>query len=168
MIDATDRKILDLLQENARLSNAEMAEAVGLTVSSVHERVKKMEKKGIIKGYVAMVDPDKLGKPLLAFIRLTVGTHAAVSEGIQKLCERSLTSWSATTWPERTATSSRSGRPGRSSWRGFSPQSGAGRTRSAPSPTSFFHPTRKHRMSSRESTARAETKKANRKKEMTA
>ena len=86
MMDATDRKILGLLQENARLSNAEIAESVGLTASSVHERVKKLEKRGILKRYAAMVDADKLGKPLLAFIRLTVGTHAAVSEGIQKLC----------------------------------------------------------------------------------
>jgi DNA-binding IclR family transcriptional regulator len=43
MIDQIDRKLIDMLQGNARLSNAEMAEAVGLTVSSVHERVKKLE-----------------------------------------------------------------------------------------------------------------------------
>jgi Lrp/AsnC family transcriptional regulator, leucine-responsive regulatory protein len=86
MIDAIDRKILDLLQGNARLSNAEMAEAVGLTVSSVHERVKKMEKKGIIAGYVAVIDPDKLGKPLLAFVRLTVNSHDATRDGIHRLC----------------------------------------------------------------------------------
>ena len=87
MIDAIDRKIIDLLQGNARLSNAEMAEAVGLTVSSVHERVKKMERKGIIKGYVAVTDPEKLGKPLLAFVRLTVDSHNGVRNDIQKLCE---------------------------------------------------------------------------------
>jgi Lrp/AsnC family transcriptional regulator, leucine-responsive regulatory protein len=87
VIDAIDRKIIDLLQCNARLSNAEMAEAVGLNVSSVHERVKKMERKGIIKGYVAVTDPEKLGKPLLAFVRLTVSSHDAVRDGIQKLCE---------------------------------------------------------------------------------
>jgi len=87
VIDAIDRKIVDLLQGNARLSNAEMAEAVGLTVSSVHERVKKMERKGIIKGYVAVTDPEKLGKPLLAFVRLTVDTHDGVRNDIQKLCE---------------------------------------------------------------------------------
>ena len=106
MIDEIDRKILDLLQVNARLSNAEMAEAVGLTVSSVHERVKKMERKGIIKGYVAVLIPTKFGKPLLAFIRLTVNSHDAASDGIHRLCaRRSPTSWSATTWPGRTATS---------------------------------------------------------------
>jgi Lrp/AsnC family leucine-responsive transcriptional regulator len=86
MIDSIDRKILDLIQGNARLSNAEMAEAVGLTVSSVHERVKKMEKKGIIKGYVAIIDAEKLGKPLLAFLRLTVNSQDATRDGILRLC----------------------------------------------------------------------------------
>ena len=86
MIDATDKKIVGILQENARLSNAEIAEAVGLTASSVHERVKKLEKKGILTRYAAMVNADRIGKPLLAFIRLTIGAHQAVSEGIQRLC----------------------------------------------------------------------------------
>jgi len=86
MIDATDMKLLDLLQKDGRLSNAEMATAVGLTVSSVHERVKKMERKGIIKGYVAMVDPEKLSKQLLAFIRLTVTPGEPGISGIVTLC----------------------------------------------------------------------------------
>lgn len=85
MIDATDRKIIAILQENARLSNAEIAEAVGLTASSVHERVKKLERKGIVTRYVAIVDADLLGKPLLAFVRLSV-TNPGISELIQKLC----------------------------------------------------------------------------------
>ena len=73
MIDEIDRRILELLQEDARLSNAALANEVGLTVSTVHERVKKLEKKGIIKGYVALVDAEALGKPITAFIRLSVG-----------------------------------------------------------------------------------------------
>jgi len=75
MIDTTDRKILDLLQRNAKLSNAELAEAVGMNASSVFERVKKLERRGIITGYVATVDAEKLGKPLLAFQRLTVESN---------------------------------------------------------------------------------------------
>ncbi len=77
MIDEIDRQIVLLLQEDARLSNSALAEAVGLTVSTVHERVKKLEKKGIIKGYVAVVDAEAIGKPIMAFIRLTVGTTPA-------------------------------------------------------------------------------------------
>ena len=74
MIDQIDRQIVSLLQTDARLSNAALAEKVGLTTSTVHERVKKLEKKGIIKGYVAVVDAEALGKPIMAFIRLTVGS----------------------------------------------------------------------------------------------
>ena len=73
MIDDVDRQILTLLQADARLSNAALAKEVGLTASTVHERVKKLEKKGIIKGYVALVDAEALGKPITAFIRLSVG-----------------------------------------------------------------------------------------------
>lgn len=76
MIDATDRKILTLLQGNARLSNAELAKSVGMNASSVFERVKKLERRGIITGYVATVDPEKLGKSLLAFMRVTIETSA--------------------------------------------------------------------------------------------
>ena len=74
MIDNIDRQIVALLQTDARLSNAALAEKVGLTTSTVHERVKKLEKKGIITGYVATVDAGALGKPIIAFIRLTVGS----------------------------------------------------------------------------------------------
>jgi Lrp/AsnC family transcriptional regulator, leucine-responsive regulatory protein len=85
MIDATDKKIISILQENARFSNAEIADKVGLTASSVHERVKKLEKKGILKGYVAVVNADILGKPMLAFVRLSVTTQT-INAAIQKLC----------------------------------------------------------------------------------
>jgi Lrp/AsnC family transcriptional regulator, leucine-responsive regulatory protein len=74
MIDETDAQILDLLQTDGRLTNAAIAEKVGLTTSTVYERVKKLEKKGIIQRYVAIVDPQKLGKPITAFIRLVIGT----------------------------------------------------------------------------------------------
>jgi Lrp/AsnC family transcriptional regulator, leucine-responsive regulatory protein len=87
MVDEIDRKILDLMQGNAKLSNAELAECVGLTVSSVHERVKKLERKGVIKGYVAVVDADKIGKPLLAFVRLTVASHEQARASVKDLCE---------------------------------------------------------------------------------
>jgi Lrp/AsnC family transcriptional regulator, leucine-responsive regulatory protein len=86
MLDDINRKILALLQRDARLSNAEIAKEVGLTISSVHERVKKLEKAGIIKGYVAVVDPEMLGKPLLAFLRITVSSHDKARQEINTLC----------------------------------------------------------------------------------
>ena len=76
MIDDIDRQIVILLQENARRSNVALAKEVGLTASTVHERVKKLEKNGIIKRYVALVDAETLGKPITAFIRLSVGVSA--------------------------------------------------------------------------------------------
>jgi len=90
MIDEIDRRIILLLQEDAHLSNAALAEQVGLTVSTVHERVKKLEKKGIIKGYVAVVDAEALGKPITAFIRLSVGTtpigYIESKKGVMEAC----------------------------------------------------------------------------------
>jgi Lrp/AsnC family transcriptional regulator, leucine-responsive regulatory protein len=76
MFDEIDRQIVILLQEDTRLSNAAIAERVGLTASTVFERVKKLERKGIIRHYTAVVNPAALGKPITAFIRLVVGTAA--------------------------------------------------------------------------------------------
>lgn len=76
MIDDIDRQILNLLQQDARMSNAAIAEQVGLTTSTVHERVKKMERRGIIKGYVALVDATQLDRSITAFIRLSVSSTA--------------------------------------------------------------------------------------------
>ncbi|MBN1994052.1 MAG: Lrp/AsnC family transcriptional regulator [Anaerolineae bacterium] len=77
MLDEIDRQIVSLLQEDGRLSNAALAEKVGLPASTVYERVKKLEKKGIIKGYMAVVRPEALGKPIMAFIRLTLSAVSA-------------------------------------------------------------------------------------------
>ena len=63
-----DRKILELLQENGRLSNVDLAKAVELTPSATLERVRKLEEKGFITGYAARVDPMKVGLGLAAFI----------------------------------------------------------------------------------------------------
>jgi len=73
MIDSIDREIILHLQEDGRLSNAALAERVGLSVSGVHERVKRLEGRGIITGYRAVVDAEVVGKPIMAFIRLSVG-----------------------------------------------------------------------------------------------
>jgi Lrp/AsnC family transcriptional regulator, leucine-responsive regulatory protein len=86
MLDDVDRKLLNLLQANGRLSNAELASAVGLTSSSVYERVKKLEQKGVITGYVATVSPEKLGKPILAFMRMNFG--ATQSEALDSAMKR--------------------------------------------------------------------------------
>jgi Lrp/AsnC family leucine-responsive transcriptional regulator len=68
MIDDTDATIVALLQENARISQADVARAVGLAPSAVLERIRKLESRGVIKGYAALVDPHALDQSMLAFI----------------------------------------------------------------------------------------------------
>jgi Lrp/AsnC family leucine-responsive transcriptional regulator len=68
MIDDIDVTIVALLQENARISQADVARAVGLAPSAVLERIRKLESRGVIKGYAALVDPHALDQSMLAFI----------------------------------------------------------------------------------------------------
>lgn len=68
MIDEIDRKILNILQQNARTTNAEIARQVGMAPSAVLERVRKLETRGVIQGYEARIDPEALGLNLLAFV----------------------------------------------------------------------------------------------------
>jgi Lrp/AsnC family transcriptional regulator, leucine-responsive regulatory protein len=68
MIDSNDREILKLLQQNARISNAEIARQVGMAPSAILERIRKLETRGVITGYEARIDPAALGLDLLAFV----------------------------------------------------------------------------------------------------
>ncbi|MBV8201690.1 MAG: Lrp/AsnC family transcriptional regulator [Acidobacteria bacterium] len=68
MIDATDREILKILQQNARVTNAEIARQVGMAPSAILERVRKLEARGVIQGYEVRIDPAALGLNLLAYI----------------------------------------------------------------------------------------------------
>lgn len=68
MIDAIDAQILGIIQENARTSNAEIARQVGMAASAVLERIRKLEERGVIKGYQVSLEPKHLGLDLLAFI----------------------------------------------------------------------------------------------------
>lgn len=67
MIDDIDRRLLNFLQDDARVSNAELARRVGMVPSGVLERVKKLEERGLIRGYEARLDARKLGWGLVAF-----------------------------------------------------------------------------------------------------
>lgn len=72
MIDEKDVRILDFLQKNGRASNVELARAVELTPSATLERVRKLEERGLIKGYMALIDPHAIDLGLLAFIFVRV------------------------------------------------------------------------------------------------
>jgi Lrp/AsnC family leucine-responsive transcriptional regulator len=67
-VEDTDRAIVRALTDDGRLSYTDLAERVGLSVSAVHQRVRRLEQRGIIKGYTARIDYDALGLPLTAFI----------------------------------------------------------------------------------------------------
>ncbi len=68
MIDSTDKDILNILQHDARTSNAAIARAVGLAPSAILERIRKLEERGIVRGYRAELDPAAVGFGLTAFV----------------------------------------------------------------------------------------------------
>lgn len=69
-MEDTDRAIVRALSQDGRLSYTDLAERVGLSVSAVHQRVRRLEQRGVIQGYAARIDPQALGLPLSAFIAI--------------------------------------------------------------------------------------------------
>lgn len=67
-LDRTDVRILEVLQNEGRLSNQEVAERVSLSPSPCLRRIKRLEEQGVIRGYVALVDAEKIGLGLLAYV----------------------------------------------------------------------------------------------------
>ena len=65
-----DRRILSLLASDGRMSFTDLGKATGLSTSAVHQRVKRLEQRGLIKGYGATIDYDQVGLPLTAFISI--------------------------------------------------------------------------------------------------
>ncbi len=88
-IDDIDLRILDMLQRNGKLSQAKIAGAVGLTTPSVNERIKKMERHGMIKGFVALLDHEKMGFGLTAYVDVTL-EHPRFEKGFVDELEKLL------------------------------------------------------------------------------
>jgi Lrp/AsnC family leucine-responsive transcriptional regulator len=74
-IDATDRKILEILQRNSNITNAQLAKEIGLSPAPTLERVNKLEISGIIKSYHAVVDPASVGLGVSTFVMVTLKGH---------------------------------------------------------------------------------------------
>ena len=70
-MEKTDRQILGLLAQDGRMSYTDLGKATGLSTSAVHQRVKRLEERGLILGYGASIDHAAAGKPLTAFISIT-------------------------------------------------------------------------------------------------
>lgn len=81
-LDSIDVKLLKLLQQNSRLTTKELATEVGLSISPVYERVKRLENEGYINKYVALLNPEKLDLGLMAYvtIKLSKQSNQGVSE----------------------------------------------------------------------------------------
>ncbi len=84
-LDATDRKILDILQTNSNITNAQLAQEIGLSPAPTLERVKKLETAKIIKSYHANVDQASVGLGVSTFVMVTLRGHN--KENIQKFID---------------------------------------------------------------------------------
>ncbi|MDG1118343.1 MAG: Lrp/AsnC family transcriptional regulator [Flavimaricola sp.] len=75
-IDSIDRRILQALQRDGRISNTQLSEEVNLSASACHRRVQRLEKEGWISGYVALLNPRKMGRPTTVFVEITLSGQA--------------------------------------------------------------------------------------------
>lgn len=71
-MDSIDRKILELLQVNGRMTVKEITQTISLTAPAVSERIKRLEKEGVIEGYTAIVNPRKMGRTVHAIINVSI------------------------------------------------------------------------------------------------
>lgn len=74
MLDELDIKILNAVQENGRVRRSDLAELVGLSLPAASDRLRKLEERGYIRGYTAVLDPGKFGKDVTAFVLVSVDT----------------------------------------------------------------------------------------------
>lgn len=84
-LDATDKRILTVLQREGRISNADLAERINLSASACHRRVQRLDHEGYIRDWVAMLDARKIGLPTTVFVEITLsGQSDEVLEAFEK------------------------------------------------------------------------------------
>jgi Lrp/AsnC family leucine-responsive transcriptional regulator len=86
-VERLDRRLVDLLAADGRMSYTDLGKATGLSTSAVHQRVRRLEERGIITGYHAVVNPDALGLPLTALISVTPLDPAAPDDVPERLSD---------------------------------------------------------------------------------
>ncbi len=84
-VEEIDRRIVTLLAADGRMSFTDLAKETGLSVSAVHQRVRRLEKRGVLRGYAALVDYDEIGLPLTAFISIKPIDPAAADDAPDRL-----------------------------------------------------------------------------------
>lgn len=80
MMDRFDDRILQELQLNGRLSNVELSERIGLSTSATLRRVQELERSGVIQGYRAILDAEKLGVGFIAYVTIGLSSHSQQSQ----------------------------------------------------------------------------------------
>jgi Lrp/AsnC family transcriptional regulator, leucine-responsive regulatory protein len=88
-VDDTDRAIVGLLARDGRMSYTDLAKASGLSTSAVHQRVRRLEDRGVIRGYRAVVDAEAAGLPLTAFVSVTPFDPSAPDDVPDRLADLS-------------------------------------------------------------------------------
>jgi Lrp/AsnC family leucine-responsive transcriptional regulator len=86
-VEELDRSIVALLAAEGRMSYTDLGKATGLSTSAVHQRVRRLEQRGVIKGYAAIVDADAIGLPLTAFISIRPIDPSAPDDAPDKLAD---------------------------------------------------------------------------------
>jgi Lrp/AsnC family leucine-responsive transcriptional regulator len=86
-VEDLDRRIVDLLAKDGRISYTDLGRALGMSTSAVHQRVRRLEQRGIVKGYTARLDHQALGRQLTAFISVTPLDPAAPDDIPDRLRE---------------------------------------------------------------------------------
>jgi Lrp/AsnC family transcriptional regulator, leucine-responsive regulatory protein len=84
-VEETDQRILSLLAGDGRMSFTELARETGLSVSAVHQRVRRLQKRGVIRGYAAILDHEEIGLPITAFVSIKPIDPAAPDDAPDKL-----------------------------------------------------------------------------------
>ncbi|MDK2977386.1 MAG: Lrp/AsnC family transcriptional regulator, leucine-responsive regulatory protein [Bacteroidales bacterium] len=74
-LDEIDKKLLNILQMNSRITIRELSEQLHLSTTPIHERIKKLEKEGYIQQYITLIDPKKIGKKLIVYISVSLNIH---------------------------------------------------------------------------------------------
>lgn len=74
-MDAVDKKIIAILQARARIKKSEMARELKIPATTLQERIRRLEETGVIKGYQAVIDPEKIGLLVQAFVAVTLDCH---------------------------------------------------------------------------------------------
>ena len=74
-LDDTDKKILQILQNNSKITNKELSNGLNLSVTAVFERIKKLERQGVISGYVALLKPEKVEKAFMVLTQIKLVQH---------------------------------------------------------------------------------------------